>query len=60
VRRGDLGREQVLACAVRLLDVGMFVVGGEDYPADNDSYGRVVAGHRSPHQSQAGRRPRHA
>jgi DNA topoisomerase I len=37
---GDgLGRERVLACAVRLLDIGFFRVGGEDYAADNDSYG---------------------
>ncbi|HEX9298519.1 MAG TPA: DNA topoisomerase IB [Actinomycetota bacterium] len=39
----DLGRRgypraRVLACAVRLLDRGLFRVGGEDY-ADNGSYG---------------------
>jgi DNA topoisomerase-1 len=32
-------RERVLACAVRLLDRGFFRVGGEDYAAENDSYG---------------------
>jgi DNA topoisomerase I len=32
----DLGRDRVLACAVRLLDVGMFRVGSEQY-ADEDS-----------------------
>ena len=32
-------RERVLACAVRLLDRGFFRVGGEDYAADNESYG---------------------
>ncbi len=37
---GDgLGRQRVLACAVRLLDRGFFRVGGEDYAAENESYG---------------------
>jgi len=40
----DLGlhglvRERVMACAVRLLDVGMFRVGGEDYAEENESFG---------------------
>jgi DNA topoisomerase I len=35
----DLGREHVLACAVRLLDRGFFRVGGEDYAVTNKSYG---------------------
>jgi DNA topoisomerase I len=40
----DLGlrglvRERVLACAVRLLDIGLFRVGGEDYAEENESYG---------------------
>jgi DNA topoisomerase I len=34
-----MGREKVLACAVRLLDRGFFRVGGEDYAAQNESYG---------------------
>ena len=34
-----LVRERVMACAVRLLDIGMFRVGGEDYAEENDSYG---------------------
>src|SRR4051812_48023544 len=34
-----LGREQVLACAVRLLDLGMFRIGSEDYAEQNQSYG---------------------
>ncbi|MFD7628817.1 DNA topoisomerase IB [Streptomyces sp. NPDC059851] len=34
-----LGRERVLACAARLLDLGFFRVGGERYARDNDSYG---------------------
>ena len=32
-------RERVLAAAVRLLDRGFFRVGGEDYAAENESYG---------------------
>jgi DNA topoisomerase-1 len=34
-----LTRERVLACAVRLLDRGFFRVGGEDYAAENETYG---------------------
>ena len=32
-------RRRVLACAVRLLDRGFFRIGGEEYAADNESYG---------------------
>jgi DNA topoisomerase IB len=39
LERGDLSREQVLACAVRLLDIGFFRIGGEDYAARSESYG---------------------
>ncbi len=35
----DLPRERVLACAVRLLDLGFFRVGSEDYAERNESYG---------------------
>jgi DNA topoisomerase I len=35
----DLSRERVLACAVRLLDLGFFRVGSEDYAERNESYG---------------------
>jgi DNA topoisomerase IB len=35
----DLGREEVLACAVRLLDLGFFRIGSEDYAEQNESYG---------------------
>jgi DNA topoisomerase-1 len=35
----DLSRRVVLACAVRMLDVGFFRVGSEDYAVRNDSYG---------------------
>lgn len=32
-------RERVLACAVRLLELGFFRIGGEVYAEDNDTYG---------------------
>jgi DNA topoisomerase I len=35
----DLSRERVLACAVRLLDLGFFRIGSEDYAEQNESYG---------------------
>jgi DNA topoisomerase I len=34
-----LGRNRVLACAVRLLELGLFRVGGEPYVDENGSYG---------------------
>jgi DNA topoisomerase-1 len=34
-----LTRTRVLACAVRLLDLGFFRIGGEQYAAENSSYG---------------------
>ena len=42
--RGDLTTEgltrtRVLACAVRLLDLGFFRIGGEQYASENQSYG---------------------
>lgn len=42
--RADLGgtgltRTRVLACAVRLLDLGFFRIGGEQYASENQSYG---------------------
>jgi DNA topoisomerase IB len=38
--RGDaLDRMRVLACAVRLLDIGFFRIGSEDYAAQNETYG---------------------
>jgi DNA topoisomerase I len=36
---GGLGEARVLACAARLLDVGLFRIGGEDYAAQNETYG---------------------
>ena len=39
LRAGELTREQVLACAVRLLDKGFFRIGSEDYAVTNETYG---------------------
>jgi DNA topoisomerase-1 len=39
LRRRGLGRERVLACAVRLLDRGFFRIGTEGYAEENQTYG---------------------
>ncbi len=39
LQREGMPRERVLACAVRLLDRGFVRVGGEEYAAENESYG---------------------
>jgi DNA topoisomerase IB len=39
LRRDGVPRERALACAVRLLDLGFFRVGGEEYAEANESYG---------------------
>ncbi len=39
IRGGGLTRERVLAAAVRLLDLGAFRVGSEQYAEDNGTYG---------------------
>jgi DNA topoisomerase-1 len=39
LRPKDLTRERVLACTVRLLDLGFFRIGSEDYAERNESYG---------------------
>jgi DNA topoisomerase-1 len=39
LRRDDLGRERILAAAVRLLDLGFFRVGGEAYADEHSTYG---------------------
>ena len=39
LRRQGMPRERALACAVRLLDLGFFRVGGEVYAEDNESFG---------------------
>jgi DNA topoisomerase-1 len=35
----DLSRDRVLACTIRLLDLGFFRIGGEEYVEQNGSYG---------------------
>jgi DNA topoisomerase IB len=37
--RDEVPRERALACAVRLLDLGFFRIGGEEYAETNESYG---------------------
>jgi DNA topoisomerase-1 len=39
LRNDGLGRERVLACAVRLLDRGLFRIGSEDYAVRHETYG---------------------
>ena len=44
--REGMPRERVLACAVRLLDLGFFRIGSEDYAEENDTYGIATMGKR--------------
>ena len=46
LRREGMPRERVLACAVRLLDLGFFRIGSEDYAEENDTYGIATMGKR--------------
>jgi DNA topoisomerase IB len=39
LRGEELTRDRVLACAVRLLDLGFFRIGGEQYAEENQTYG---------------------
>jgi DNA topoisomerase I len=39
LRRDALDRTRVLACATRLLDLGFFRIGSEDYAVTNETYG---------------------
>jgi DNA topoisomerase I len=39
LRREDVDRKRVLACAVRLLDRGLFRIGSESYAEQNESFG---------------------
>lgn len=39
LRGEELDRVRVLACSVRLLDVGFFRIGSEDYAEQNETYG---------------------
>ena len=52
---GGLDREQVLACAVRLLDVGMFRIGSEQYADDDGGVGlaTIRKEHVSLHRDEA-------
>ncbi len=43
---GDMSREHVLATAFRLLDLGLFRVGGETYATDNGSFGLATVQRR--------------
>jgi DNA topoisomerase I len=39
LKRDGMPRERALACAVRLIDLGFFRIGGEEYVEANESYG---------------------
>jgi DNA topoisomerase-1 len=52
LKRTGMGRERVLACAVRLLDRGFFRIGSEDYAEENDTYG--IATMRRRHATVSG------
>jgi DNA topoisomerase IB len=43
---GDLDRERVIACALRLLDIGAFRVGNEAYAEDNGGLGLATVARR--------------
>jgi DNA topoisomerase I len=47
-------REKALACAVRLLDLGFFRIGSEDYAEENDTYG--IATMKKRHVTATGER----
>jgi DNA topoisomerase I len=55
LKGGALDREQVLACAVRLLDVGMFRIGSEQYADDDGGIGlaTIRKEHVTVHQDEA-------
>ena len=55
LRKDDLSRAQVLACAVRLLDVGMFRIGSEQYADDDGGIGlaTIRKEHVSLHHGEA-------
>jgi DNA topoisomerase IB len=52
LRRDGMPRERAVACAIRLIDLGMFRVGGEQYAEENGSFG--VATIRRDHVSREG------
>ncbi|HEY2258979.1 MAG TPA: DNA topoisomerase IB [Solirubrobacteraceae bacterium] len=47
LQRGELDRERVLACAVRLLDVGLFRIGSEEYADEQGGVGLATVTKRS-------------
>jgi DNA topoisomerase I len=52
IRRRDMPREKVLACAMRLLDRGFFRIGSENYAEENETYG--IATMRKRHATTSG------
>jgi DNA topoisomerase IB len=52
LRHQGMPRERALACAVRLLDLGFFRVGGEVYAEENESFGLATV--RREHVSVSG------
>jgi DNA topoisomerase IB len=52
LRKREMPRDKVLACAVRLLDRGFFRIGSEDYAEENDTYG--IATMRKRHVTVSG------
>jgi DNA topoisomerase IB len=49
-----LTRTRILACAVRLLDLGFFRIGGEQYASENQSYGLATLRKEHVRVSKAG------
>ena len=54
LQQDELTRERVLACAVRLLDLGFFRIGGEQYAAENETYGLATMHKEHVHVSRDG------
>jgi DNA topoisomerase IB len=54
LQQDGLTRERVLACAVRLLDLGFFRIGGEQYAAENETYGLATMHKEHVHVSRDG------
>ena len=54
LQQDELTRERVLACAARLLDLGFFRIGGEQYAAENETYGLATMRKEHVHVSRAG------
>ena len=54
LQHDELTRERVLACAARLLDLGFFRIGGEQYAAENETYGLATMRKEHVHVSRDG------